>query len=101
MVRCSGPRAASNGHPFHRLSRATGDKSFVTAARTHFGQALRLCGSGEKLAGYSFWTTLSNSPEPAWGPDASLLSGITGVGLALLSATGRSAPSWDGLLLAE
>ncbi len=99
MLRCSGPRATSNGHPFHRLSRATGDKSFVTAARTHFGQALRLCGSGEKLAGYSFWTGRTESAEPTGEPDASLLSGPTGVGLALLSPGNPGAPNWDGLLL--
>jgi len=99
VLRCSGPRATSNGHPFHRLSRATGDEAFLAAARTHFGQALRLRGSGQKLAGYSFWTNVSNSPEPAWGPDASLLSGITGVGLALLSPGNPGAPNWDALLL--
>ena len=76
MLRCSGPRAAGNGHPFHRLFRATGDKSFLAAARTHFGQALRLRGSGQKLAGYSFWTDSGDFPLAAWGPDASLLSGL-------------------------
>ncbi len=91
--------AAGNGHLFHRLFRATGDETFLTAARTHYGQGLRLRRSGQKLGGYSFWTSRNNSLDPAWGPDASLLSGITGVGLALLSATGRSAPGWHGLLL--
>ena len=83
------------------LFRATGDKSFLTAARTHFGEAFRLRGSGRKLAGYGFWTNLGDSPEPAWGPDASLLSGITGVGLALLTATYPVVPGSDGLLMSE
>jgi lantibiotic biosynthesis protein len=94
--------AAGNGHLFHRLFRATGDEIFLAAARSHFAQALRLRGSGQKLAGYSFWTNSGSSPLAAWGPDASLLSGITGLGLALLSATHPFAPGgWDGLLLPD
>jgi lantibiotic modifying enzyme len=99
MDACLCHGAAGNGHLFHRLFRATGDKNFLHAARTHFGQALHLRGSGQKLGGYSFWTDRNNSPHAAWGPDASLLSGIAGLGLALLSATRLSAPGWDGLLL--
>jgi hypothetical protein len=53
---------------------------------------------GQKLAGYSFWTG-SKSPILGWAPDASLLSGITGVGLAILSATGLCSSDWDGLLV--
>lgn len=91
--------AAGNGHLFQHLFQATGDETFLAAARTHFAQALRLRGSGRKLAGYSFWAGRSRPPRLPWEPDASLLSGITGVGLALLSGTNRFTPGWDGLLL--
>lgn len=91
--------AAGNGHLFHRLFQASGDKTFLAAARTHFSHALRLRGSGQKIAGYSFWTNRSNSPRLAWGRDAGLLSGITGVGLTFLSASGLLTSDWDSLLL--
>jgi lantibiotic biosynthesis protein len=90
--------AAGNGHLFHRLFQATGDKTFLRAARGYFAQALRIRGTGKKVAGYSFWTG-NRSPKLAWGLDASFLSGITGVGLAFLSVTGLCSSDWDGLLL--
>ena len=55
--------AASNGHLLDRLFRATGDNSLFSAARTHFGQALRIRGSGDKLAGYSFGTAINGTSK--------------------------------------
>jgi lantibiotic biosynthesis protein len=90
---------AGNAHLFNRLFQATGDKTFLGAAGAQFQRALRLRGTGKKLAGYAFWTSLEGAPALGWGADASLLGGLAGLGLALLSATRPVAPSWAELLL--
>jgi lantibiotic modifying enzyme len=68
--------AAGLGHVFNRLYQATGDAALGQAARMWLARALQ---------------------EPV--SDASLLTGSTGVALALASATSNVAPEWDGMLL--
>jgi len=92
--------SAGNGHLFNRLFQATGDARFHDAAVVWFEHALASRDPGAGLAGFA---TLA--------PDASgrgvregrpgFLTGISGIGLALLAATTEIEPEWDRAILAS
>ena len=92
--------AAGNGHLFNRLFQSTGAAEFRTAAELYFRKALELGGQRARLGGYSFWTPGRSGSNVNWHANAGLLSGLVGVGLALLAATRPVEPAWDNLLLA-
>ena len=92
--------AAGNGHLFNRLFQATGAPEFRKAANLYFRKTLELRGQRSRLGGYSFWTPRRAGTTVNWHPNASFLSGLTGVGLVLLAATRPVEPGWDSLLLA-
>jgi lantibiotic modifying enzyme len=91
--------AAGNGHLFNRLFQATGAPEFRKAAELYFRKTLELRGQPTRLGGYSFWTPGQGGKNLNWRANAGFLSGLTGVGLALLAATRPVEPGWDKLLL--
>ncbi len=92
--------AAGNAHLFNRLFQTTGEPEFRDAAQLYYRKTLELRGRPPRLGGYSFWTTPDATTDLDWHPNASFLSGLAGVGLALLAATQPVEPRWDGVLLA-
>jgi len=91
--------AAGVAHLFNRLAQATDDAELAAAADTWFGHTLAMR-RDDAIAGF---------PRAALGPDsatifepaADLLSGASGVALALHAAISQVEPSWDRLLLAD
>jgi lantibiotic biosynthesis protein len=92
--------AAGNGHLFNRLFQSTGAAEFRTAAELYFRKALELNGQRVRLGSYSFWIPGRSDNSLNWQANAGFLSGLVGVGLALLAATRPVEPGWDNLLLA-
>ncbi|QRN99237.1 lanthionine synthetase C family protein [Archangium violaceum] len=74
--------AAGLGHLYNRLYQATDEALFLDAAWAWFDRALDLCG-------------------PEVPREERLLTGTTGIGLALLSAVTPLEPEWDRLLLMD
>jgi lantibiotic modifying enzyme len=91
---------AGNGHLFHRLFLATGDTRFREVAVAWYARALALRTPGVGIAGYQS-LDLDDNDREVWRPHAGFLTGIAGIGLALLAATTDIEPAWDRLLLAD
>ncbi len=89
--------AAGLGHLFNRMFQATGDRRFLDAALIWFDRTLEMKREGEGIAGYASW----RPQEGGWSADPGLLSGATGVALALVGAATDVEPLWDRLLLAS
>jgi len=90
--------AAGVAHLFNRLAQASGDDGLTRAADAWFGHTLAMRRS-EPIAGFP-------RAVPAGGvigyePGADLLTGATGVALALHAAISPIEPAWDQLLLAD
>lgn len=85
--------ATGLGLVFARLHQVTGEQELHDAARFWFGHALDLCESGDGIAGY---TAAGVAGADA---DSSLLTGATGIALALHAAATDVAPTWDRVLL--
>ncbi|XXF75937.1 lanthionine synthetase C family protein [Myxococcaceae bacterium GXIMD 01537] len=93
--------AAGLAHIYHRLHQASGSPLLKEAAVAWFTQTLELRRPGEGIAGYCSWSRPpGQQSELTWVADTSLLTGATGVALALHSACHPHPPSWDGLLMA-
>lgn len=84
--------AAGLGHIANRLFWATGEERFRDLAQVWFGRVLRSRGEGP-YGGVQAWLGDKYSADPG------LLTGATGVALALAAAVTSSAPEWDRLLL--
>jgi len=94
--------AAGLGHIYNRLYQISGDATFKEAATDWFSRALRMRRPGEGAAGFLFWSSPTGQDKDlGWFADKSLLNGVTGTGLALLSATQPLSPTWDGMLMAS
>jgi lantibiotic modifying enzyme len=89
--------AAGLGHIFHRLGRATGDAEALDAARLWFGQVQAMHRPDGELGGFLTY----RGPDEPPRSEAGLLSGVAGIGLALLAATTDVAPDWDQALLLD
>ncbi len=90
--------AAGLAHVLNRAYQATGDATIGDAARAWFGRLFEMRFSQPGVAGFpSYYPT--SSGEPRWIDDAGLLTGATGVGLALLAATSDQRPAWDRFML--
>jgi hypothetical protein len=92
--------AAGLAHLFNRLHQASGDELIGDAARSWFERCLALRTSGkegESLAGFRAWNADAKG-QGAWTADAGWLTGVAGIGLALLAAVSAVPPEWDRLL---
>ncbi len=90
--------AAGLGHVFNRMYQATGDATLRRAARFWFERTLAMRQPGRGVGGFSaLWVNEDGTTN--WGNDSGLLTGASGVALALLAATASVEPSWDRMLL--
>jgi class I lanthipeptide synthase len=90
--------AAGLGHVFNRLYQATREPLLLDAARTWFAHALALRRPDHGIAGFRTWGPGADG-EMTWLVDPTFLTGVAGIGLALLGATTDIEPIWDRLLL--
>lgn len=90
---------AGLGHLFNRMYQATGDPELAQAARFWFAETLTTMHQpGQGIAGYATWTP-TNDAAGSWRADPGFLTGVAGIGLALLAAVSPLAPQWDRVLL--
>ena len=90
--------SAGLGHLFNNMYQATGDTACGEAARFWFHHALESMNPKDWTVGFPSWEVGAND-ELEWQEHAGLVTGVTGVGLALLAATSSIAPDWDRCLL--
>ena len=90
--------AAGLGHMYHRLFRDTRDEALRASAAVWFRRCLDLRHRGEGIGGYRVLHS-DGSIAGKWTDDASLVSGATGIGLALLAAASDVVPEWDRMML--
>jgi lantibiotic modifying enzyme len=91
--------AAGLGHLFNRLFQATRDEEFRDSARLWFARALDLPASARSHAGALADTPLEDGEARERTPDPGVLTGASGIALALLGATTPIEPSWDRMML--
>jgi hypothetical protein len=87
-------------HLFNRLFHMTGHPELKMAAIKWFERTLELRTTGDSMGGYLFWSS-DVEGRMAWREDPGFLTGLAGVGLALIAATTPMEPEWDRLLLAN
>ena len=87
--------AAGIGHIFYRAWWNTRMSEFKNAADYWFNQTIKMSIFADGLAGYKAWY----GSEKGWINDYSLLEGIAGIGLALMSYYYEIEPTWDECLL--
>jgi hypothetical protein len=90
--------AAGVAHLFNRMAQATGDLELARAADTWFDRTIAMRRS-EPIAGYP--RAVPTDGVINWEPAADLLTGATGIALALHAAISPIEPAWDQLLLAD
>ncbi|OFY94809.1 MAG: hypothetical protein A3K10_11630 [Bacteroidetes bacterium RIFCSPLOWO2_12_FULL_31_6] len=84
---------AGIAHIYNRMYCSTGKIEFKKAANYWIEETLKMATFEDGLVGYKTWNT--NKYEN----DYSLLNGITGIGLVLLSYINDEEPTWDKCLL--
>ncbi|MCL2042328.1 MAG: lanthionine synthetase C family protein [Bacteroidales bacterium] len=82
------------GHIFYRMWRNTRLPEFKNAADYWMNETLKMAKFEDGLAGYKAWYG-----DQGWLNDYSLLEGIAGVGLALMTYYYEVEPTWDECLL--
>jgi hypothetical protein len=90
--------AAGLGHVFNRMYQATGEPWLALAARSWFERALAMRRPGRGVGGYEAWQR-GDAGAATWVSDGGLLTGATGIALALLAATTAVEPAWDRMLM--
>ena len=85
---------AGIGHIFYRAWWNTRMPEFKKASDYWFEQTLKMAKFEDGLAGFKTWYV-----EEGWINNYSLLQGITGIGLALLTYYHEVEPTWDECLL--
>ncbi|HYE87181.1 MAG TPA: lanthionine synthetase C family protein [Vicinamibacterales bacterium] len=92
--------AAGLLHMYHRASRLLGSRELELGARHWLARTLKMRTPGRFVGGYgSYNTPTKDAGVPDWGDDASFLTGVAGIGLALLACISSVEPKWDRLLL--
>jgi len=91
---CHGTSGA--GHIFYRMWWNTKLPEFKDAADYWFAETLKMAKFEDGLAGYKAW---QGEQYGGWINQHGLLEGIVGIGLALLSYSTQTEPSWDECLL--
>jgi hypothetical protein len=92
--------SAGIAHLFNRIAQAAGDAELSRAADGWFTRMLATRRS-EPLAGFPRANIGGPGGTMIWEPAADLLTGATGVALALHAAISPIEPAWDQLLLAD
>jgi lantibiotic biosynthesis protein len=80
---------------YQRLWHASGEATLADAARRWVDETLARRRSGVGLAGFQSHVVGGDAAE---ADDASFLTGVVGIGLALIAATSEVEPAWDRLL---
>ncbi len=93
--------AVGVAHLFNRLYQASGDESLGAAARSWFAKTLTFRRGSEGIGGFLAWLPSGEDRMGplGWLPDPGFLTGVAGIGLALLAATTPLDPAWDRTLL--
>ena len=91
---CHGTSGA--GHIFYRMWWNTKLPEFKDAADYWFAETLKMAKFEDGLAGYKAW---QGERTGGWINQSGLLEGIAGIGLALLSYSTETEPTWDECLL--
>lgn len=91
--------ASGMAHMLNRLFQATGEEMFRQSARSWFRRALDMRDPQRGLAGYLTYELLADGATYGWIEDPGVLTGVAGIGLALLGALTPIEPAWDGMLL--
>ncbi|MFI5301050.1 MAG: lanthionine synthetase C family protein [Polyangiales bacterium] len=89
--------AAGLGHLFNRVYQATGDATCGAAARRWMLRAIDLRDVRVGVAGYRAHIVGPDGVD-TFEDDASLIRGVTGIGLALLGAIEDVEPTWDRMI---
>lgn len=90
---------AGLGHLFNRMYQATDDPQLAQAARFWFEETLTtMQRPGQGIAGYATWAPTQDAAG-IWHADPGFLTGVAGIGLALLAAVTPLEPQWDRVLL--
>jgi len=90
--------AAGVAHLFNRLSQSTGDAELARTADTWFARTLAMRRT-DSIAGFPRGLPVNGTMT--WEPAADILTGASGVALALHAAISPIEPAWDQLLLAD
>ncbi len=80
---------------YNYLYKKTGDSLFKAAADFWAQEALQMATIKEGYAGYAAW----QGAKEEWLPEVSLLEGVAGIGLTILSYLTPSMAKWDECLL--
>jgi len=88
--------AAGISHLFNRMYHYTGKKECKDTALYWFNDTLKKAAYKDGNAGYKVWRTQEYG---GWIREFGFLEGVSGIGLALLSAVTETEPAWDRALL--
>jgi lantibiotic biosynthesis protein len=90
--------AAGLGHLFNRMYQATRDEDLGETARFWFERALEMRQPGRGIGGFRAQAARENGAR-YWEDEEGILTGASGIALALLAATTSVEPEWDRMLL--
>ncbi|MFP5284310.1 MAG: lanthionine synthetase C family protein [Thermoanaerobaculia bacterium] len=85
-------------HLYNRIHQATRGELFADAARLWYRLGLDMRKPEGGIAGFETWSP-NPGLEPGWESDPGFLTGVSGIGLALLAGLTPVEPEWDRLLL--
>ena len=85
-------------HIYNRIHQAAGGELFADAARLWYRLGLEMRKPEGGIAGFECWAP-NPGMEPGWEADPGFLTGVSGIGLALLAGVTPVEPEWDRLLL--
>ncbi|MEZ5196408.1 MAG: lanthionine synthetase C family protein [Bacteroidales bacterium] len=83
-------------HIFNRMYGYTGIEELKVASNYWFLQTLKMSQFKDGIAGYKTWLT---ERYGGWKNNISLLEGVSGIGLTMISAVSNIEPTWDECLL--
>jgi lantibiotic modifying enzyme len=90
--------AAGLGHVLNRIYQATGEETLGEAARFWFERTLAMREPGRGVGGFLAPAAKEDGTR-YWNDEAGILTGASGIALALLAATTAVEPAWDRMLL--
>jgi len=92
--------AVGLAHLFNRIYQTTGDVEMHDAAQAWYRRAIDMRRPGKGLAGFLGWADTPGRPgEGEWRGEPGFLSGVAGIGLALLAAVTEIEPAWDRVMV--